>query len=152
MLQKTHADSKTLGDVFSSLSDLAHFKAIGSAMAVGFAWVFEGNQQILISIYALILVDNISGMWLAAKNKEFSSRGLYRTVVKCFVYFMMIVVGRIVDKHAPLGIAIAAPIMDSFLVMTEAFSILENFSKLGFPVPIKLLKILKIYSEKNDEK
>jgi phage-related holin len=38
--------------------------------------------------------------------------------------------------------------MDSFLVLTEAISILENISKLGFPVPTTLVKLLKTYYDK----
>jgi len=150
MIQRTHVDTKTLGDVFSSLFQNLEWKVIGSFFGIILSWIFEGDHTILISIYSLILVDTFTGVWLAAKNKELSSRGFYRTVVKCFVYFIMIAVGRVVDKHTP--IAFAAPIMDSFLVMTEAFSIFENFSKLNFPVPTKLLKLLKIYYDKKDDK
>ena len=39
--------------------------------------------------------------------------------------------------------------MNLFLVSTEAVSILENISALGWPVPLKLLKFLRMQSGKD---
>lgn len=148
MSLNSHFDVSMIGSVCSKIVEFFHIKAIMACLMVGFAWVFGGDYQILISIYALILIDTGTGLWYAAKQKKVSSRGFYRVAVKCLVYFTMLVMARIVDKHAPLSIPFAATIMESFLVGTEAFSILENFSKLGFPVPTKLVKMLKIYYDK----
>jgi hypothetical protein len=51
----------------------------------------------------------------------------------------MLITAALVDKSTPVGFAV--PITASFLSMTEAISIFENISKLGFLVPTKLLSI-----------
>lgn len=146
MAVQSHFDISMIGSVFQKLGEFFHIKVILAAIMVGLGWVFQNDYQVLISVYVLIAFDTITGIWYAARQKDLSSRGFYRVTVKCLVYFLMIIVGRIVDKHAPINFA--ATIMEGFLVGTEAFSILENVSKLGFPVPTKLLKLLKIYYDK----
>lgn len=146
MSHKTHFDPGTAWGIFSKIFSAAHIKAVVATCGLALSWVFEGESQVLISVYLLLIIDTITGLAYAGKTKQISSRGFYRVAIKCMVYFVMIVVSRIVDKHVP--IAFAAPIMDSFLVMTEALSILENLSKCGFPVPTKLVKLLQIYWDK----
>jgi toxin secretion/phage lysis holin len=146
-MHKTHFDIEMVKHTFTRIVDMLPLKAIAAIFGVIGSWIFNGETQILVSVYVLILLDTTTGAAYAAKTKTISSRGIYRTAVKCLVYFVMLTVGRIVDKHAP--IQFAAPIMDSFLVMTEALSILENLAKLGFPVPTKLMQKLHVYWDKD---
>lgn len=145
-MHKTHFDMAIVEDLLKNIINFFPIKAILSLIGLSLSWIFNGDVEILKTIYILIGIDTFLGIWYAGKCRELSSRGFYRVAVKCTIYFLMIIVGRLVDKHAPIGFA--APIMDSFLVGTEAFSILENISKLGFPVPQKLIKLMKVSYEK----
>ena len=58
---------------------------------------------------------------------------------------MLIVTGALVDKVSPTGFALA--LMAAFLAMTEAISIMENVAQLGFPVPEKLINVLRNLNE-----
>jgi toxin secretion/phage lysis holin len=146
MSKTSHLDFSMVENAICGVINSFSLKAFLSMLMVFFSWVFQNNFEILGIVYLLILIDTITGVWYAIKAKEISSRGFYRVAIKCLVYFMMIIVSRLVDKTTP--IIYASTLMDSFLVLTEAISILENISKLGFPVPTTLVKLLKTYYDK----
>lgn len=151
MEAQSHLDYEGLKHVFSKLLDMIPMKIIIATLFTGISWVFDGKVQILATIYILIFLDTFTGVWFAVRQKTVSSRGFYRVITKCFAYFIMIVVGRLVDKNIPLPLA--APIIDAFLVTTEAVSILENLGKLQFPIPMALITKLKsFYENKKEEK
>jgi len=60
----------------------------------------------------------------------------------------MLIVGRLVDKT--YQVAWVSAIIDGFIATTEAISILENISKLGYPVPLFLVTKLKAFYEKKE--
>ena len=151
MEAQSHLDYEGLKHVFSKLLDMIPMKIIIATLFTGISWVFDGKVQILATIYILIFLDTFTGVWFAVRQKSVSSRGFYRVITKCFAYFIMIVVGRLVDKNIPLPLA--SPIIDAFLVTTEAVSILENLGKLQFPIPMALITKLKsFYENKKEEK
>jgi len=146
MLHKTHFDLSVVEGFLRSIMEFFPAKAILSIFGLAFAWVFNTDTEILKTVYVLIGIDTFLGIWCAIRLRRLSSIGFYRVAIKCLIYFIMIIVSRLVDKHAP--VQFAAPIMDSFLVGTEAFSILENISILGFPVPQRLIRLMRVYYEK----
>lgn len=121
-------------------------KMVVAAFFTYLANQFDGKVEIVWTIFALIIIDTLTGTWIAFKNNEISSRGFGRSPRKLFAYLTMLLVSRYVDQHLP--VKIASPVMDAFLVTTEAVSILENFAKLGYPVPMFLVKRLKNFYEK----
>jgi len=132
-------------EILSKLLQYPYVKVIIAEVFIFLSWTFDGGTHILAVVYTLILIDTVTGIIIAAKNKEISSKGFFRSPKKCLVYFTMLIVSRLVDKSLPLKIA--SPIMDAFLVTTEAVSILENLSKLGYPVPTFLVNKLKTFYE-----
>lgn len=145
-MDKTHLDLNEMGRVLLKIIDFFHVKIVLAFLFAYLASVFKGNYDILVSLYLMILIDTITGVYVAIRAQTVSSRGFYRVAIKCLVYFAMLLISRLVDKHCPLNLS--STIMDSFLVITEAISILENLGKLGFPVPTKLLAMLKITKDK----
>lgn len=147
-MNKVYADIDAAKQIFSKIFEALPIKAFFALIAVPFSWIFQQETSILISVYTLLALDTFTGIACAIKNEGLESSKLSRILWKCLIYFIMLVVGRIVDKHLP--IAMAAPIMDAFIVATEGLSILENISTLGFPVPTAIISLLKKYRDKND--
>ena len=125
------------------LKTIADFdcKIILSSFAVFFAWVFNGKFEAAYIIFTLFLIDNFTGIWYAWRTKNINSRDFSRSPQKLLVYSIMLIVSRLVDKTLP--VCAASSIMDTFIVCTEAVSILENLYKLGYPVPTFLVTRLK---------
>ena len=135
----------TIKCILEKIFSLDWLKAISSASMVMYSFLFN-EPKILIAVYVLIAIDTATGFAKAIKEKSVSSGAFFRVAMKCLIYFILIATGRLVDMCVP--IPFASPIMESFLVITEALSIMENISQLGFPVPLKLVKVLKIFQDK----
>lgn len=132
-------------NIFIKLTEYPLYKILVAQIFLFLSWIFNGKTEIVMAVYTLIVIDTITGVWIAAKSSNITSRGFFRAPVKCAVYFAMLAVSRLVDRTMP--IPLAAPVMDAFLVTTESVSILENFSKLGYPVPMFLVTKLKTFYE-----
>jgi phage-related holin len=155
MEKNTHFDIEQFRHVFEKIGEFFHLKLFFAITFTFLSWSFDGSVEIIITIFALIVFDTITGTSIAIRNKLlsnkglytgdpkyiFSSRGIYRGPAKVLVYFIMILVSRLVDKH--IVPHVASPMMDAFLVSTEGYSILENFAKMGFSVPTTLIGKLK---------
>lgn len=121
-------------------------KAVIGMMALAISWSFNGEYEALIAIYSLVTIDFITGTHYALISKSWSSRRSLSGLAKFGRYLIYMLVARLVDKVVPLPFA--SPLMDTYIVITEAGSILENFQKLGYPVPTMLLTKLKSFYDK----
>lgn len=158
MNKPTHLDIDQLRHVFENLGQFFHLKLFFALCFTFLSWSFDGSMEIMATLCTLIIIDTLTGTGLAIRNKIllskglytgdqkaiFSSRGLYRGPIKLIVYFLMLLVSRLVDKH--ITPQFASPIIDAFLVSTEGYSILENFAKMGFGIPLSLIEKLKFLS------
>ena len=133
-------------DVKKIFLEYPEVKAIFGLMALSLSWIFNGEYEALIAIYALVTIDFVTGTYYSLKNKTWNSRRSISGVGKLGRYLIYMLVARLVDKVVPLPFA--SPLMDTYIVITEAGSILENFQKLGYPVPTILLTKLKAFYDK----
>ena len=121
-------------------------KTFIGVIMVFFSWSFNGEYQALWAITFLVVVDIITGTHYALRSGTWNSRRSLSGVGKFGRYLIFMLVARMVDKVVPLPFA--SLLMDTFIVITEAGSILENFAKFGHPVPLSLLEKLKTFYEK----
>ena len=147
MTPQTHLDIQQLNHVVRQVIGFFPLKCVASGVLSFMCWAFNCNFLILGSVFILVIIDLITGVAKSLKHEAPSSRGFYRSAVKLLVYFLMVLVARLVDKHIPYPFA--SNIMDSFLVLTESISILENIYLLGYPVPTVLVKKLQVYIKDN---
>lgn len=155
MEKQSHLDPALFMHVFERLVEFFHLKLLVAIIFTFISWTFNGETEILISIALLVTFDTVTGTGIALRNKYlqkkgiytgkpeevFSSRGIYKGPVKFTAYLTMLIVSRIADRHIPIHVF--SPMMDTFLVSTEAYSILENFAKMGFNVPTSMISKLK---------
>ena len=146
MMPQTHFDTAAIIAVINKTITFFPLKCVVSAVVSFMCWAFACNFLILGSVFILVVIDLITGVAKSMKNEHPSSRGFFRSAIKLCVYFMMILTAKLVDKHLPYPFA--SSIMNSFLVVTEGISILENIYLLGYPVPTVLVKKLKVFIDK----
>lgn len=164
MSHPTQFEIGQLKHIFEKLGEFFGAKLLFSYFFIFISWVIDGSYEIMITIFVLLIIDTITGTASAIRNSikkakgqydgpdsgVFHSRGIYRGPLKLTVYFIFIVVSRLVDKHIP--IPFASPMIDCFLVTTESYSIFENLGKLGFVAPTALINKLKSLAQaKKDE-
>jgi toxin secretion/phage lysis holin len=127
----------------------AHWKLIGALAAGVFHFVFGAELTPLGVLGGLMLLDLVTGIWVAGAAGEISSKGCRRGALKFVVYLILMSAAALADKVIPVRVAFSS--MTAYLALTELISIMENVSKLGGPVPPVLLKTLKVMREKRAE-
>lgn len=135
-----HLNIVTHKSIIGKILTMSWLKGLGATALVTYGTLFQ-NNNIIMAVYLLVLIDTTLGFAAAYRDRVVSSADFFRVLIKTIVYFSMILTGRLVDQVVP--IAFASTIIESFLVMTEALSILENSSRLGVPIPMKLVRMLK---------
>lgn len=136
-------------EIFYSIVNDSSVKIIVAYFMCCYAYLF-GNGDVLIPVFVLVILDLITGLLKATKLKDLNSPGARRGAMKFAVYLILIAMANVIDREFPGQYA--STIMKSFLMVTEAISIMENIGAMGWPVPTKLLKYLKNYQgqEKKD--
>lgn len=109
-----------------------------------FIMIFSPFKISLLILLVLIILDTITACSYAIKIKKFTSRRFQRAVKKIAVYFTTVFVIRLLEVGVMTLIKtdIATRLILSFLILTEAISILENLTLLGLPIPPAILKLI----------
>mgnify|MGYP001089056334 CR=1 FL=1 len=118
---------------------------------IGIASRFFGGIEVTCSILIiLIILDTITGVVVAFKNKRFNSRGFSKCIKKILTYSIAIMTVRLLEigTMSLFETSLLSRIMIAFLEVTEAVSVLENLTLMDAPLPANftsfLLKHLKI--------
>lgn len=124
-------------------------KLILAQIFILWTWAFGGETQILYAVGSLIFIDTVTGVYAVLSLEGFlgfKSRRFSDVLWKVVRYAVFMYVARVVDKSLPKNVF--GPLIDIFIVTTEASSIFENFAKLGYTVPTGILIRLKSLFEK----
>jgi toxin secretion/phage lysis holin len=103
-----------------------------------------GIETSYIILLVLVVIDTLTGMAVAIKNKRFNSKGLSKFIKKVVTYSVSIMTVRLLE----IGIltlvqtTLLSQIMVAFLEVTETVSILENLTLLGVPIPKNFMSLL----------
>lgn len=97
-------------------------------LALSLLSVFAPIHATLITAFSVVLIDLITGL-IAAKKQgiPITSTGLKSTVVKLFVYQLVIVVAFLIETYLAKGVALTN-IVTSYIGITELLSINENIA------------------------
>lgn len=120
--------------------------AIGSGVIFLFgAW--DIAFQVLV---ALIIIDYVTGVMVALINKNLSSQLGIKGIFKKIAILTTVVVAVLIDRAMGTDVLRLATIF--CLCGNEGISLLENLTKLGAPIPEKLVDALIQLKGKGDSK
>jgi phage-related holin len=102
--------------------------------------VFLPIKATLITVMVLVGVDFVTGVLAARKaGKPITSAGFKRTVVKLFVYELVVMLGFLTEQYLTGDMVPVTKILGGLIGLTELKSVLENAQALtGIPI-IQLL-------------
>lgn len=141
-----HLNFRSVEHIIEKVFDMSWLKAFVMSILAVWATLFKNQTEIMAIIPLLIIVDALTGFMAAWIKKDISSSEFHKTLLKAFIYFIFLIVARSVDMFMPGEIC--TYVTDFFIVSTEAISILENISKMGFPVPTSMVHRLREYQDK----
>lgn len=96
--------------------------------------------QIILAVILLIIIDTITGIVGAYKQKDpISSKRFFDSVIKLIFFPMIIAAASIAQTAIGTTILFLPQIVAGYLAMHEFLSIIENFGKIGYKIPQKIL-------------
>ncbi|UZT81578.1 phage holin family protein [Caproicibacterium sp. BJN0003] len=123
------------------------FTAIGGMLG----WFLGGTDGFLYALLALVILDYITGVMVAAIQKKVSSEVGFKGICKKVLIFILIGMANIVDVQIiGNGSAIRTAVI-FFYLSNEGISILENTTIIGLPVPQKLKDVLEQLKDHSDK-
>lgn len=112
-------------------------------------FIYSGDINLITILLLLMLIDVITGLVKAIKNKNLWSRKSLFGYARKILVFLIITVANLLDLMMDLnGTLVLATV--TFYIINEVLSITENSAQLGLPLPQKLLDVIQVVQEKGD--
>lgn len=138
----------------AQITDLWQYKIAAGITIGAIATLFGIDATMLICISALMFTDLFAGIVVAWKTNTFETRKLSRGVAKFFAYYLSMLLVNIVNTYASASLGITFPIQNlyvTYLIATEAISVMNHCSTLGMPFPPLFSKIIKRYHSRVED-
>lgn len=127
--------------------------SIAGAVGAVLGFMYGEVTGLFWALIAFMATDYITGVVVAAINKQLSSEVGFRGLAKKLMILVFVSLGHIADMYVLGGTPVAMSAVMLFYIANEGLSIIENAGNLGLPVPKKLKDImvqLKKESESED--
>lgn len=127
--------------------------SVAGAVGAVLGFLFGEVNGLFWALIAFMATDYITGVIVAAINKQLSSEVGFKGLAKKLLILVFVSLGHIADMYVLGGTPVAMSAVMLFYIANEGLSIIENAGNLGLPVPKKLKDImiqLKKESEENE--
>ena len=115
------------------------FAALGGALGA----VMGGFDGFLYALIVFVVIDYLTGVFVAIAQKKVSSEVGFKGIAKKVVIFFLVTVAHMIDAYMIKNGSVVRTAVIFFYLSNEGISILENASALGLPVPQKLQDVLE---------
>ena len=129
---------------------LEYVKMFFGGVSTVLAWSLGGWDAALRSLVFVVVLDYISGVCAALFFKKISSEVGYKGIIKKFGIFVIVSAAWVVDDFT--GVNILRTVTIAFFIANEGWSILENWGRIGLPLPEALKDALIQLKEKENKK
>ena len=112
-------------------------------------FIYSGDMNLITILFILMIIDIITGIGKAVKNKNLWSRKSLLGFARKIFIFLIITVANLLDLFMNLNGALVLATV-TFYILNEVLSITENAGQLGIPLPEKLLDVIAVVNQKSD--
>lgn len=112
-------------------------------------FVYSGDMNLITILFILMIIDIITGIGKAVKNKNLWSRKSLLGFARKIFIFLIITVSNLLDLFMNLNGALVLATV-TFYILNEVLSITENAGQLGIPLPDKLLEVISVVNKKSE--
>jgi toxin secretion/phage lysis holin len=116
------------------------------------SWLFGGWLMFVGVVFALVVLDYITGMLAAKVNKSFSSKVGCAGIPKKVLILILVVTAGLLDflikTYINPTLAVCLGIVCTFYAVNESLSILENLGRAGVAYPDKLREVILVLNKK----
>ena len=110
-----------------------------------------GWDKVMEILVILIIMDYLTGVGLALKEKELNSEIGAKGLLKKAAIFVVIILAAQLDQVINNPANLFRTAAGLFYIANEGISITENIGKIGVPLPAFIQKVLVQLKESNDE-
>lgn len=122
------------------------------AMIGGALGYFLGGFDGLFAVLAMmIVVDYITGVMVAIKEKRVSSKIGFTGICRKILILLFVGIANMLDMYIVGSGSMLRTATIFFYVSNEGISILENATNLGLPVPRKIKEILEQLHDRSEK-
>ena len=125
--------------------------SIAGAVGAVLGFMYGEVTGLFWALIAFMATDYITGVVVAAINKQLSSEVGFRGLAKKLMILVFVSLGHIADMYVVGGTPVAMSAVMLFYIANEGLSIIENAGNLGLPVPKKLKDIMVQLKKESEE-
>jgi toxin secretion/phage lysis holin len=125
--------------------------SIAGAVGAVLGFMYGEVTGLFWALIAFMALDYITGVVVAAINKQLSSEVGFRGLAKKLMILVFVSLGHIADMYVLGGTPVAMSAVMLFYIANEGLSIIENAGNLGLPVPKKLKDIMVQLKKESEE-
>ena len=125
--------------------------SIAGAVGAVLGFMYGEVTGLFWALIAFMATDYITGVVVAAINKQLSSEVGFRGLAKKLMILVFVSLGHIADMYVLGGTPVAKSAVMLFYIANEGLSIIENAGNLGLPVPKKLKDIMVQLKKESEE-
>ena len=112
-------------------------------------FIYSGDFNLITILCILMVIDIITGLAKAVKNKNLWSRKSLLGFARKILVFLIITVANLLDLLMNMnGTVVLATV--TFYILNEVLSITENSSQIGIPLPEKLMEVIEVMNKKSE--
>ena len=123
------------------IKDYASIITLGIGAAIGCIYG-EDNRGIIIVLMTLIIIDFVTGVLYAYIMRDLNSKTCFKGIFKKIYELILCGVCHLLDVYVLGGGSVLLSASCFLFITAEALSLLENASRLGVPIPKKLVASL----------
>ena len=122
---------------------------ISGTVLAGASYLLGGWDAALQTLVIVMVLDYITGICKAIKQKKLNSKAGLLGIVKKFGYLVIVALAVVID-HVTGETGVVRTLVIYFFVANDGLSILENWGAIGLPLPKKLFEVLEQLKSDND--
>lgn len=112
-------------------------------------FIYSGDFNLITILCILMVIDIITGLAKAVKNKNLWSRKSLLGFARKILVFLIITVANLLDLLMNMnGTVVLATV--TFYILNEVLSITENSAQIGIPLPDKLMEVIEVMNKKSE--
>lgn len=130
------------------------WKNIQAALTVvggAIGYFLGGLDGLLIVLLAFMVIDYITGIMCAIKDKSISSKVGFSGICKKILILVLVGMSNLLDIYVLQTGSMLRTAALFFYISNEGVSILENAGKLGLPIPAKIKNVLAQLHDKAED-
>lgn len=124
------------------MDNVKYIKTLAALLGTYAGYFLGGLDGLLAVLIIMIVIDYVTGVMVAIAEKKISSKIGFIGICRKILIMLFVGIANVLDLYVIGSGSMLRTASIFFYISNEGISILENASKLGLPVPVKIKNML----------